>query len=128
VSVAGAREQVVQSVALGVLDPSLRLKNTRLATVTVKIAPALERLARNRPVRLRGLAATLQAQATPALVDVGVRAAHRVEPDDIVAYVDVSGLGVGEYSLTVRTETPPDVGVTHIDPVSVHVRIASGRN
>jgi YbbR domain-containing protein len=133
VSVSGARDQVTQSVALGVLDPSLRLKNARLATVTVKIVPApLERTARNRPVHLRGLAPTLEAQATPAVVDVGLRAARdamsRVQSDDIVAYVDVSGLGAGVYTLTVHADSPPDVGVTLIDPTSVQVRIASARN
>jgi len=133
VSVAGARNQVTQSVALGLLDPSLRLKDARTAKVTVKIVPApLERVARSRPVHLRGLTSTLDAQATPPVVDVGLRAArdamNRVAPDDIVAYVDVSGLGAGTYTLTVKADSPPDVGVTHIDPASVQVRIGSGRN
>src|SRR5206468_2815457 len=40
VSVAGARAPVTQTVLLGLLDSSLRLKNTRSATVTVQIVPA----------------------------------------------------------------------------------------
>jgi len=44
VSVSGARDHVRQSVILGLIDPSLRLKNARAATVTVQIVPApLER-------------------------------------------------------------------------------------
>jgi len=133
VSVAGARDEVTQSVAIGVLDPTLRLKSVRTAVVTVKIVPApLERTARNRPIHLRGLTSTLDAQATPSVVDVGIRAAReamsRVDSDEIVAYVDVAGLGAGTYTLTVRADSPPDVGVTHIDPSSVQVRISSGRH
>ena len=133
VSVAGARDRVIQTVALGVLDPSLRLKNTRSASVTVQIVPApLERTFRNRPIHLRGLASTLEGQATQAVADVGVRASRdalaRVAADHIVAFVDVAGLGPGLYSLTVHADSPPDVGVTHVDPATVQVRISSGRN
>ena len=133
VSVAGARDRVTQTVAIGVLDPSLRLKNARSAEVTVQVVPApLERTVRSRPIHLRGLASTLEAQATPVTVDVGLRASRlamsRVEPDSIVAYIDVAGLSPGLYTLTVHADSPPDVGVTHIDPASVQVRIASGRN
>ena len=133
VSVAGARDRVTQSVAIGVLDPALRLKNARSASVTVQIVPApLERTVRNRPLHLRGLAATLEAQADPVTVDVGLRASRtamsRVQPDNIVAYVDVAGLGAGLYSLTVHADSPPDVGVTQIEPATVQVRIASGRD
>ncbi len=57
VSVAGARDRVTETVTIGVLDPSLRLKNARSATVTVQVVPApLEHAFRNRPVHLRGLA------------------------------------------------------------------------
>lgn len=133
VSVAGARDRVTQTVAIGVLDPSLRLKTARSAEVTVQVVPApLERTVRSRPIHLRGLASTLEAQATPVTVDVGLRASRlamsRVEPDSIVAYIDVAGLSPGLYTLTVHADSPPDVGVTHIDPASVQVRIASGRN
>jgi YbbR domain-containing protein len=133
VSVAGAREEVTRNVAIGLVDPSLRLKNARTAAVTVKIVPApLERVARNRPIHLRGLMSTLDARATPPVVDVGLRAARepmsRVDPDDIVAYIDVTGLGAGTYTLAVHADSPPDVGITHIDPASVQVRIAGARN
>jgi YbbR domain-containing protein len=132
VSVAGARDKVTQTVVLGLLDSSLRLKNTRSATVTVQIVPApVERPARSRAVHLRGLAAGLQAEATPASVDVVLRgsreAVAHVEPDDVVAYVDVTGLGAGVYTLTVHADSPQDVGVTRIDPASIQVRITSGR-
>jgi len=133
VSVAGARAPVTQTVLLGLLDSSLRLKNTRSATVTVQIVPApVERAVHGRAVHLRGLAPSLQAEATPASVNVTARASRdalaRLDPDDIVAYVDVSGLGAGVYTLTVHADSPQDVGVSHISPESVQVRIISGRN
>ena len=50
------RRRCEQSVILGLLDPSLRLKSARSAVVTVQIVPApLERALHNRPVHLRNL-------------------------------------------------------------------------
>jgi YbbR domain-containing protein len=132
VSIAGAKEKVTQNVALGLLESSLRLKSARSAMVTVQIVPApLERSAHDRPVHLRGLAANLQAEAMPTSVDVMLRASREalthLEPDDVVAYVDVAGLGAGIYTLTVHADSAHDVGVTRIDPPSVQVKISLGR-
>lgn len=133
VSVAGARQEVTQSVVLGLQDPSLRLKNARSATVTVEILPApLERVLHARPIHLLGLGPTLQAQAIPATADIALGGARRpldrLTADDVRLYVDLSGLGVGEYSgLFLHADAPQDVGVTRIDPTSVQVRITSGK-
>lgn len=133
VAVGGAREDVTETVVLGLLDPSLRLKNVRSATVTVQILPApLERVLRARPVHLRGLGPNLEAQAVPATVDIAFRgpreSLNRTEADAIVLYVDLTGLGIGQYSgLDVHTESPPDIGVTRIEPASVQVKISRGK-
>jgi YbbR domain-containing protein len=132
VSVSGARDHVRQSVILGLIDPSLRLKNARAATVTVQIVPApLERTLRSRPVHLRNVPPNLEAQAIPSAVELTLRGSRealaRVEADDIVAYVDLAGLGPGEYSLTVHADSSPEAGVTHVEPSSVQVRISSGK-
>src|SRR6267378_5859196 len=132
VSVAGARDRVRESVTVGVLDPALRLKNPRPATVTVQIVPApLERTLRNRPVHLRTLANNLVAEATPAIVDVTIRGSRealtRVESDDVVAYIDLAGLGAGEYTLTAHADASQDAGVVRIEPSSVRVRITSAK-
>jgi YbbR domain-containing protein len=132
VSVSGARDRVNQSVILGLIDPSLRLKNTRSATVTVQIVPApLERSLQGRPVHLRNVAPNLEAQAIPSAVGLTLRGSRealaRVEADDIVAYVDLAGLGPGQYSLTVHADSSPEAGVTRIEPSSVQVRISSGK-
>jgi YbbR domain-containing protein len=85
---------------------------------------------RARPVHLRNLAPNLDAQAIPATVDVSLRASretlNHVDLDDIVAFVDLVGLGSGEYSLAVHAEASPEAGV-RIQPASVQVRIASGK-
>jgi YbbR domain-containing protein len=132
VSITGARAPVKELVALGLLDPSLRLKTARSAAVSVQIMPApLERGMRNRPVHLRNVTAGLTAQAVPSAVDLTVRgsreALNGIEPDDVVAYVDLARLGPGQYSLTVHADSPPDAGVTRVEPASVQVRITSGK-
>jgi YbbR domain-containing protein len=132
VSVSGARAAVKDTVSLGLLDPSLRLKAVRSAVVTVQVLPApLERTLRNRPVHLRNLAATLEAQAVPAAVELTLRgnrdALNRVDPDDIGAFVNLAGLGPGQYSLTVHADSSPDVGITRVEPASVQVLITSGK-
>jgi YbbR domain-containing protein len=133
VAVTGAKTTVKEAVVLGLMDPALRLKNARLATVTVQIVPApQERSLRGRPVHLRNLGRGLSAQAVPAAVDLTVRgrrdALNRVDPDEIAAFIDLAGLGPGEYSLTVHADSSPDAGVTRVDPASVQVRITSGKN
>jgi YbbR domain-containing protein len=82
-------------------------------------------------VHLRNVAPNLDAQALPAAVDVSVRGSReslsRVAADDIAAYVDLAGLGAGQYSLPVHADSSKDAGVTHIEPALVQVRITSGK-
>ena len=132
VAVTGAKQAVRETVSLGVLDPALRLKTARSAVVTVQVVPApLERTLRNRPVHLRNVGSTYEAQAVPSQVDVAIRgnreALNRVGGDDVEAYVDLAGLGPGQYSLTVHADSPPDAGITRVEPASVQVRILPGR-
>ncbi|HJZ70550.1 MAG TPA: CdaR family protein [Vicinamibacterales bacterium] len=134
VPVTGAKADVRQAVTLGLLDPSLRLKTARSATVTVQIVPApLERTLRHRPVHLRNVAPNLQAEAMPSTVDLTLRgdrdALSHFDADEIVVYIDLAGLGPGEYnSLGVRTTSSPDVGVMHVEPATVQVRINRGKD
>jgi YbbR domain-containing protein len=133
VSVEGARDRVHETVTVGTLDPALRLMTPRTATVTVEIVPApLEQLVRDRAVHLRNLAPNLTATASPTVVDVTLRgdveAFSRMEPDDVTAFVDLAGLGAGEYTLTVRAESSRNAGVTRIEPASIQVRINSATN
>ena len=111
VSVAGAREPVRETVTVGVLDPTLRLKTSRTAMVDgPDPAGAARAHVHGRPVHLRNLAPNLvravqcrrssrSACAAPA------KALNRVGADDVSAFVDLAGLGAGEYSLPVHAES-----------------------
>lgn len=128
VSVAGARETVTENVTVGLLDPALRLKSSRPVTVRVEVLPGpRERLVRGRPVHFRNLDQSLSAEAAPSTVEVVLRGSreglNRIEPGQVVAFVDLAGLGPGEYPLEVRVDASPDVGAARIEPATVQVRI-----
>jgi YbbR domain-containing protein len=133
VSVADLRESENAEVTIGFIDPALRLKTPRTVTVAVQILPGpVERTVRNRPVHLRNLGAHLSAQATPVVVDVGLRGSReslsRLDTDAVAAYIDVAGLGAGDYVMVVHADASDQAGVTHIDPATVKVRIASAKD
>jgi len=133
VSVANAKQDVTETVTIGFQDSSLRLKTPRLASVRVHIVPGpVERPLRERAVHLRNLSPGLRAQATPNAVHVVLRGSRqgvgRIDAEMVSAYVDLAGLGAGDYSLAVKVDSPPDAGVARIDPATVQVRISSAKN
>lgn len=133
VSIAGAVSEVSDNVTVGLLDPALRVKGARLATVRVQILPGPgERTVGDRPVRLRNLAVALAAQAIPPTVDVVLRGSrdglNRVEADRVNAFVDLSNLGVGEYTLTVHVDPLAEAGVARIAPSTIQVRLTSAQD
>jgi len=133
VSVSGVTADLHETVTLGLVDPALRLKSQRTASVTVHVIPApMERTLHAQPVHLNNIGPNLAAQAVPSLVDVVVRgrrdSLNRLYADDVNLFVDVGGLGTGEYMLTVHGDVSNDAGITRIDPPVVKVRIASAKN
>src|SRR3954466_3215448 len=133
VSVAGARQDVAETVTIGFQDSSLRLKTPRLASVRVQVMPGpVERPLRERAVHLRNLAPGLKAQAMPNAVHVVLRGSRqgvgRVDAEMVSAYVDPAGVGGGVCMLGVKGDSPPDAGIARIDPATVQVRISSARN
>ena len=64
---------------------------------------------------------------SPATVRVRVRGTQemlaKIRDTSIVAYVDLEGVGRGDYGLPVRLEPTVGVGVDQLDPmvVSIHV-------
>jgi YbbR domain-containing protein len=133
VSVENAQRAVEATVTVGVLDPSVRVKTPRSATVTVQILPApLEQTVRNRPIHLRNLGTGLMATVIPSGVHVTLRgnreALARLEPDDTTAFVDLGGLGVGDYTLTVHAESSRDAGIARLEPSAVQVQITSAKD
>ncbi|HEX7940558.1 MAG TPA: CdaR family protein, partial [Gemmatimonadaceae bacterium] len=133
VSVSGAHANVNDSVTIGFVDPALRLKTPKMAQVTVEVMPGpVERSIRERPVHLRNVGANLVARATPNAVDVVLRGSREgvslIETDDVVAEVDLTGLGAGTYTLGVHVESPQHAGVARVLPATIQVSIASGKN
>jgi YbbR domain-containing protein len=52
----------------------------------------------------------------------------RLKADNIVTYIDLAGLGEGDYSLGVRVDAPHDAGVARIIPATVQVTIARAKS
>ena len=126
--VGSATADVSSNVIVGVADEGVRLKSARTAFVSVAIVPApAERHLQDVPVRMRNLARGLKATITPPSVKVRVRgtqeAIAKIRDTSIVAYVDLEGIGRGDYGLPVRLEPAVNVGVDQLDPtiVSIHV-------
>jgi YbbR domain-containing protein len=127
--VGSAKSDVQATVVVGVADQGVRLKSARTAVVTVAIVAAPEeRQLTSVPVRARNLANRLSARIVPPTVAVRVRgtkeAIDKVRDASIVAYVDLQGIGEGDYFLPVRLEPPADIGVDHLEPnmVNIHVQ------
>jgi hypothetical protein len=111
-----------------VADPGVRLKSAKNALVSVAIVPAPEeRLLANVPVRARNLAGGLTARITPPTVKVRVRgskgAVARIKDASIIAYVDLGGIGEGDYGLPVRLQPTAGIGIDQLDPTIVNIHV-----
>jgi YbbR domain-containing protein len=128
VGIEGARERVRDVVTVGLIDPGLRLAEPVNATVIVDIWPApVERQLKGVPIRWRNLGAGLRARVVPATAQIDIRgrrdALQGVGADTIDAFVDLAGLGPGQYNLRVKTDAVEEFGVVGVHPQSVSVTI-----
>jgi YbbR domain-containing protein len=126
--VGSARSDVHSSVILGVADEGVRVKNAKTAAVSVEILPAPEeRQLSGVPVRTRNLAAGLTAGVVPPTVRVRVRGTKemlaKIRDTSVVAYVDLEGIGRGDYGLPVRLEPAVGVGLDQLDPTTVSIHV-----
>jgi YbbR domain-containing protein len=133
VDVAGARENVRDVVAVGLLDSAVRLVQPQNVTVIVDVLPApVEREFGRVSVKARNVGRGLRAaEIHPATVDVSIRGRRDlvagVRADAIDAFVDVAGLGAGRYSLRVQFDPSPQFGVTASTPAEVAVTLRATR-
>lgn len=130
VSIAGAVSDVTETVTVGLLDPALRVKGARTAVVKVQVRLGpRERTVRNRPLRLRDLPPNLTAQATPSDLDIIVRGTReglaRLDAEQVVPFVDLKGLGAGEYTLTVHVDPVADANIARVVPETVQIRLTA---
>lgn len=90
---------------------------------------AVERTLRDRPLELRNLPANLTASASPGQIDITLTGARetlvRIEPNEVMPYVDLAGLSAGQYALTVRADVGREAGLRRIAPSTVQVRISN---
>lgn len=128
VSVQGATGPVRDVVTVGVVDSSLRLLESRTASVVVDVVPApIERTLREVTVVQRNVPPRASVRMTPDKVSVVVRGARAtvgsLSAADVVVYVDLSNLSRGRYVLPVRGEPGKDYGLVRSEPAAVEVRI-----
>jgi YbbR domain-containing protein len=125
--VGGAKAQIRSPVPVGVAEQGVRLKSVRSVTVTVDIIQAPNERVLNVPVRLRNLDSGLTAVVEPATVKVRARGTKasidKLKDTSILAYVDLDGIGDGDYGLPVRLDPTPGVGVDQMDPTIVRIHV-----
>jgi YbbR domain-containing protein len=128
VLVTGARENLEDQVTIGVSDAAVRLTAAQIAKVKVQVIPApLERAVSGVPVRSRGLGTGLTARVQPLSVRVTVRgqraALDSMGAETIDAFVDLAGLGPGQYTLRVQFDPTQSFGVSTAEPATVQVTV-----
>ena len=128
VDVTGARANVRDLVAVGVIDSAVRLMKPQNVTVVVSVVPApVERELARVLVRARNLGTALRHRITPETVTVAVRgrrdAMAGVRADTVEAFVDLAGLGSGQYDLRVQVDPSHQFGVSRVTPETVRVTI-----
>jgi YbbR domain-containing protein len=129
ISVSGARENVRDVVAVGLIDSAVRLVKPQDVTVIVEVLPApIERELRGVLVRARNLGSGLAApKISPALVTLSVRGRREalagLETETVDAFVDLTGLGPGQYTLRVQVDPSQHFGVADISPAVVTVTL-----
>lgn len=129
ITVTGARENVRDVVAVGLIDSAVRLIKTQDVTVIVEVLPApIERELRGVLVRARNLGSGLAApRISPGSVTLSVRgrreALSGVDANTVDAFVDLAGLGPGQYNLRVQADPSQHFGVVEINPAVVGVTL-----
>ena len=129
ITVSGARGNVRDVVAVGLIDSAVRLIKPQDVTVIVEVLPApIEREFEGVLVRARNLGSGLAApRISPGSVALSVRgrreALSGVDANSVDAFVDLAGLGPGQYNLRVQVDPSQHFGVSEIKPTVVGVTL-----
>lgn len=88
---------------------------------------AIERAIDGMPVTMKNVGAGVQAVVSPTRVTITVRGSREnlgaLVETQLAAWVDVNGLGPGQYRLPVRVDTPMMVDLAKVTPETVEVRV-----
>lgn len=124
ISVEGASAAMMETVNIGVAEPSVRLLSPGSAQVTVNIvAQPVEWAVAAVPVRTPHGGSVQIAPADVTVYVRGPREARAYGAGDFEASVDIEGLQPGLFQLPVRVVLPPRLGIIRVDPPTVRVRI-----
>jgi YbbR domain-containing protein len=127
ISIEGATSPVTETVGIGLTDPALHLTQAQTAHVTVRIVRSSVVRFENRPVTFRNVQSGHAVSADPSEVAVMLTGPREVlaglHDADLDPYVDLTGVGPGEYKLRVHLDTRGDTTVEGIEPPAVAVRI-----
>jgi YbbR domain-containing protein len=128
ISLTGQKSSVTDTVTIGVPDSAVRLVESTSARVTIEITPApVERVLNDVPIRWRNLNEGLTARVKPLTTNVTVRgrrdALDAMRAETIDAFVDLAGLGPGQYNLRVQFDPTESFGVAATEPAFVQVTI-----
>ena len=128
IDVSGAAVPIVETVAVGVNDPYLRLESTGTVRVTVDIVrEPVQRTLEDIPVRVRNVVPGLAQEVTPPSVTVTVygppELMRGLVPEAVGAYVDLAGHGAGTYNLSVMVDARRAFEIIAIEPTLVQVTL-----
>lgn len=88
---------------------------------------AIERTIDGRPVTLRNAAAGVQAVVVPSRATVTLRGSREelsgIQDNEVLALVDLAGLGPGQYRLPLHVDVPSTVQVAKTTPETVTVEV-----
>jgi YbbR domain-containing protein len=124
VSVAGASDEVLEMVNVGVADPSVRLLSPGSARVSVTVVPQpIEWAVAAIPVRAANRG-SVQIEPPDVTIYVrGPREARGASAADFDVSVDIEDLRPGQFELPVRVTPPAHIGVVRVEPPTVRVRV-----
>ncbi len=128
VLVSGATVPLLEEVTVGVSDSMLRLSVPRRVDVTVDVIPApTERTFGEVQVRPRNVRIDITARVIPPIVAIRVKGSQDtlqdLSSDAIDAFVDLTGLSFGSYTLPVRGESLLPLGIVEIEPAMVNITL-----
>jgi len=125
--VGAAKLPIRATVPVGVVESGVRLKNARSALVHVDIIQAPSEKFLTVPVRLRNVTSGLTAAAEPPTVNLRARgtkaAIDKLKDTSVVVYVDLEGIGEGDYGLPVRVAPTTGLALDQLDPTIVRIHV-----
>jgi len=126
VEIEGADGDVVERVSLVVPEDVLVL-GVQSVVVSVSITPVEQSTWVETAPAVMGLDADLQVELAPQVIEVLVAGPlprlETLKPEDVKAMLDLTGLGVGAYSLTPSVRLPEGLRPQTLVPETVEVRV-----